>query len=91
MWDGFQGMDVAQARAAARQMDGGAAHVKSLVNQVTAMLNSVTWVGEDARRFRGDWDGTFQPQLKGALTALEQKAQELRWRADAQERKSTRT
>ena len=88
MSDGFQGMDVPQARAAAHQMDGGAAQVKNLVNQVTALLGSVTWTGEDARRFQQDWHGAFQPQLRGAMTVLEEKARELRERAEAQENKS---
>lgn len=81
----FMGMNVEQARGAAHQMDGGASAVQGLVDQITAMLGSVTWVGEDAKAFQADWNGSFRPQLGGAVQALRENARELSRRADAQE------
>lgn len=86
--ENFQGMDVDHARTAARQMDGGASQVQGIVGGITQMLASVTWEGEDAKRFRADWEGTFQPQLGGVTDALQTNATFLTRHADAQEQAS---
>jgi hypothetical protein len=82
---GMQGMDVEYAREAARQMDGGANAVAGLVQAISSLLDSVTWIGDDAKLFRADWDGSFMPQLGGVVDALTENAGVLNRRADAQE------
>lgn len=86
--ENFQGMDVEHARTTARQMDGGTGMVRGLVGGITQMLASVTWEGEDAQRFKADWEGTFLPQLNGVTDALQTNAAVLKRRADAQEQAS---
>jgi hypothetical protein len=81
----MQGMDVEYAREAARRMDGGASGVADLVQAISSLLSSVEWFGEDAKRFKADWDGSFMPQLGGVVDALTENAAVLNRRADAQE------
>lgn len=84
----FYGIDPEYSREASRRMDDGAASLRSMVGSVSAMLAQVTWVGGDAERFVGEWEGSLRPELAAATENLRENAAELSRRADMQEEAS---
>lgn len=84
----FYGIDPEYSREASRRMDDGAASLKSMVGSVSAMLAQVTWVGGDAERFVGEWEGSLRPELAAATENLRENAAELSRRADMQDEAS---
>ena len=53
---GLTGMDIAQVRALARQLDVEADDICREVTTMTARLRDVDWVGPDRDRFVGEWE-----------------------------------
>lgn len=84
----FHGIDPEYSRQASRRMDDGAASLKEMVGSISAMLSQVTWVGADAQRFAGEWDGSLRPELQAATQNLQENAAELARRAQMQEEAS---
>lgn len=81
----FWGLDPEYARDASGRMESSAVELGSMVNQISGLLQSVTWEGPGARRFTQDWSGAVAPDLRAATESLSQNAAELRRRADMQD------
>mgnify|MGYP001172732543 CR=1 FL=1 len=81
----FYGIDTTYARDSSRQMDANAQDLGAMVGNVSAMLDSVVWVGPAAKRFKQDWDGALRPELEAACHSLSENARELHRRADMQD------
>ena len=75
---GMLGMDPGQADAFAHRMSADALDVGTLIGQITQMVTDVSWFGDDAERFRQDWDGLLRPQLAAIAEVLNGQAQTLR-------------
>lgn len=81
----FYGIDTEYSRNTSQRMDTHAAEMKGMVNNVSAMLESVLWIGPAAHRFKGDWEGSMRPQIESAADSLHENATEMRRRADLQD------
>lgn len=85
MW----GADVAQLRTLAQQF--GKASDK-LLNQSTDLGSQINnnpfWKGQDAARFRSDWNGSHRALIQQAAFALKQESKKLLENADEQEKAS---
>lgn len=85
----FYGIDTQYSRDASRQMDSQASDLAGMVNDVSALVDSVLWLGPAAERFKQDWDGSLRPELQAATESLHENAAELRRRADLQDEVSS--
>ncbi len=81
----FYGIDTEYSRDASRRMDSQASDLKGMVDNVSALVESVLWLGPAANRFKQDWDGALRPELQQAAQSLHENAIELRRRADLQD------
>lgn len=81
----FYGIDTQATRQGAQQMQGSADDLGSMVNDISALLSEVLWIGPAAQRFKGEWDGSMRPQMQQASDSLHQNAAEMHRRADAQD------
>jgi uncharacterized protein YukE len=66
----FEGMDPDAVRAFAHQLTSDAEQIDNIINSLTGQLHGLHWVGNDATRFTGEWDGTYRPQLHAVSNAL---------------------
>lgn len=80
----FYGLDTSYAQDSSRRMEDSAQELGSMVNSVSAMLDSVVWIGPAAQRFKQDWDASLRPELQAATESLSSSAAELNYRADLQ-------
>lgn len=85
----FYGIDPEYSRDASRQMDSQAVQLKGAVDNMSALLEAVLWIGPAAERFKTDWDGSLRPELHNAADSLRDNAAELRRRADLQDEVSS--
>jgi len=81
----FYGIDTEYTRDTSHRMDTHADEMKGMIAGVSAMLDSVLWIGPAAQRFKGDWDGSMRPQIESAADSLHENAAEMRRRADLQD------
>ncbi|MBR7828538.1 WXG100 family type VII secretion target [Actinospica sp. MGRD01-02] len=84
----FEGMDPEAVRAFASQLSNDAEQIDNIINSLTGQLHGVQWVGADAARFRGEWDGTYRPQLHSVSNALRDAANVANSNAAQQEQAS---
>ncbi|GAY17820.1 WXG100 family type VII secretion target [Mycobacterium sp. shizuoka-1] len=83
----YNGADVDQLRTAAKQFDSVAGALEGVAKAVSSSINGPWW-GTDADRFRSQWTGTSQPNVRAAVSALRDGAVSLRRNADEQEKVS---
>lgn len=83
------GMDIQAARDLVRVMNSDSDTINQLTARLTQQLESTTWLGPDAQRFRGDWSGQYVPALQNVVRALQENALVLSQQADDQERASS--
>jgi uncharacterized protein YukE len=85
MW----GADVAELRTLAQQFGKAS---DTLLNQSTLLSNQINntpfWKGQDAARFRSDWNGSHRALLQKAASALKQESKKLLENANEQEKAS---
>lgn len=84
----MQGMDIAGVRALSKLMRAKADEIDSAAKQVSQKVNTVVWKGADAERYKGDWSGTYLPQLRQVVEALNKASQLAAKDADEQEKAS---
>lgn len=71
-------MEALHARFATSSME-----VADLTTRVEAAVQSTSWTGPAADRFRAQWEGEFRAALGGLRAALEDNAAFVRARLDA--------
>ncbi|MBT2532170.1 hypothetical protein J7E83_08515 [Arthrobacter sp. ISL-48] len=85
MW----GADVAQLRTLAQQLgkvsDSLLQQSSQLSNQIN---NNPSWKGQDAAKFRSDWNGTHRALIQQTASALKQQSKRLLENANEQEKAS---
>jgi uncharacterized protein YukE len=83
------GADVAELRTLAQQFGKAS---DTLLNQSTDLSNQInnnpSWKGQDAARFRSDWNGSHRALIQQAAFALKQESKKLLENADQQEKAS---
>lgn len=79
------GMDIAEVRNLASQLDHGAQTIEDIVSRLTYNLNATNWVGPDRERFVGEWQGAHVHHLLTVVQALQDAARKARMNADEQE------
>lgn len=84
----FEGMDPQAVRAFAGQLSSDADQIDNIINTLSSQLHGLQWVGADATRFNGDWDGTYRPQLHSVSNALRNAATVANSNASQQEEAS---
>jgi len=82
------GMDISQIRSMAKSMDGKADEIRRLVDQLTAEVDRVSWIGEDRDLFVGEWRQRHAGALRRVADNLDEAAGQARDHATAQERAS---
>lgn len=64
------GMNIDDVRQLSTQLSTASSDVHNIVNQLTAKLNSTTWVGPDQQRFSNDWNCQYVVALNNVAAAL---------------------
>lgn len=83
------GADVAQLRTLAQQFSKTADVLQQQSVQLSGQINnSPAWTGQDAQRFRSDWNGNHRTLLQKTAFALQQESKLLLTQADEQEKAS---
>ncbi len=83
------GMDVAGVRALSKLMLTKADEIDNAAKAITKQLNSIKWVGNDAQRFRNDWNGRLTANVRTVTDALRTAGKQASKDADEQERASS--
>lgn len=83
------GMDVAGVRQLSKLMLQKADEIDNASKAITKQLNSVKWVGNDAQRFRNDWNGRHTSALRNVTNDLRQAGKQAAKDADEQEKASS--
>lgn len=87
--NGFWGADAEALRTMGAVCARRAELLDELEGRLTAVIDTVEWVGEDAERFRADWSGSVRPGLQDRGLELRQQARRLAQHAEEQEAASS--
>ena len=68
--NGFEGVEMTNAKNAARQFDESAVALAGMTQRLERANHELVWVGESAKGFKDDWDGQFVGDLNRAITML---------------------
>jgi uncharacterized protein YukE len=79
------GADVEQLNQLAAQLNNKANDIQNVISQLTSAINSVEWKGNDANRFRSDWQSQYVGQLKTVVSALQTASQNAKRNAQEQQ------
>ena len=79
------GADVEQLNQLSAQLNNKANDIQNVISQLTSAINSVEWKGNDANRFRSDWQGQYVNQLKQVVSALQTASQNAKRNAQEQQ------
>ncbi|KAA1374680.1 hypothetical protein [Aeromicrobium fastidiosum] len=82
---GMVGMNVEEVRNLSRHMDSVATQIEQAARQITSLMSSTTWVGNDRTAFEGDWTGQHMTAISHVVTAVRQAGQVAGRNADDQE------
>lgn len=85
------GMDVADTRRLAGQLDRHAQVFTAACRDIGSTLTRAAWLGRDAETFRADWQQKLAPSLTQSAERLDALAEALRQQAQEQERASQAT
>lgn len=87
--NGFWGADAEALRTMGAFCARRAELLDELEGRLSAVIETVEWVGEDAERFRADWSGSVRPGLQDRGLELRQQARRLAQHAEEQEAASS--
>ena len=87
--NGFWGADAEALRTMGAVCARRAELLDELEGRLSAVIDTVEWVGEDAERFRADWSGNVRPGLQDRGLELRQQARRLAQHAEEQEAASS--
>lgn len=85
----FYGADVAQLRQLAKDMANGANRLNMLGQQLSGSIASSPWKGDDADRFRSDWNSSHARVLRAAADGIQTASKALLRNADDQDKTSS--
>lgn len=85
---GFYGGDTEQMRGQAQNCELGSQRIQELVQTLSAIVDTVTWVGPDAVALRALWHGTVKPGMIAQGDSIRAKGLELDHHATEQDRTS---
>lgn len=71
MSDTFQGADVEQLRAFAKDINGGSRRLNSIAMSLNGTLNGISWHGQDSDRFRRDWSSSHLRSIRAVAAELD--------------------
>ncbi|OBF29131.1 WXG100 family type VII secretion target [Mycobacterium sp. ACS4331] len=86
----FIGQDVEQVQRLATQLNSKAGDIENVISQLSSAVNSVEWKGQDAERFKSDWQSQHLPQLKKVVEALKNASQTAKRNAAEQQQTSSK-
>lgn len=81
----LKGMDIAQIRNLARQMEVEADAIRDEVHQLTSRLEAAPWRGNDREKFLQEWQGRHVKALMKVAAGLDQAARQATEHARQQE------
>lgn len=81
----FQGMDAAQIRALANEMNDEAGEIEVMITTLTARLEAAPWRGLDQQRFLDEWRTRHVAALRRVATGLQRAARQANEHARMQE------
>ncbi|WP_270408347.1 hypothetical protein [Brachybacterium paraconglomeratum] len=87
--NGFWGADAEALRTMGAVCARRAELLDELEGRLSAVIDTVEWMGEDAERFRADWAGSVRPGLQDRGLELRQQARRLAQHAEEQEAASS--
>lgn len=67
---GMVGMNVEEVRNLARQLDTAAQQFEQQARQLTSLLASTTWVGNDRSTFESDWQSNHLAAISNVVNAV---------------------
>ena len=67
----WRGMDTESVVALSTDLRDAGARVQELMARLEARLDDTEWIGQDAARFRDDWEGRLRAMLEQADAALD--------------------
>lgn len=85
---GQLGADVEALDRLAKKFDQEAQALTQAVSQITSQVQGAWWKGQDAERFKAEWNGQYAAQLRRVADALRQIGQIVRKQA-AQQRQTS--
>lgn len=85
----FYGADVAQLRQLAKDMANAANRLNHLGQQLGGSITSSPWKGDDAERFRSDWNSSHSTVLRAAADGIQTGSKALLRNADEQDKASS--
>lgn len=69
--------ELTELETLSRRLGSCSAEVADLMRALTTLINTTTWTGGAADRFRHAWETQFNPALRGLSTELVHAAQEV--------------
>lgn len=67
----FVGMEIEAVRNLARQLTQKAQEIEQIAGNLTKQLSGTRWEGDDARRFRSEWESNHVRALRTVASALQ--------------------
>lgn len=89
MAPGIYGADIDQLRALSKSLGQSGSHLLTTERQISSLVSSTAWKGNDGGNFRREWSGTLRPMLHKASQALSDASKMLLTQADEQQNAST--
>lgn len=89
MAPGLYGADIEQLRSLSKSMDRSGSRLMDTERQITSLVASIEWKGNDGGRFRREWSDTWRPMMRQTSQSLLDASKTLLTQADEQEQAST--
>jgi hypothetical protein len=89
MAPGIYGADVEQLRTLSKTMGLSGSSLLNTERQISSLVSSTAWKGNDGGQFRREWSGTLRPMLNKASQSLIDASKMLLTQADEQQNAST--
>lgn len=69
---GQLGADVEALDRLSKKFNEESEKIRQAVSQITSQVQGVWWKGQDAEKFKGEWNGQYKAQLTKVADALKQ-------------------
>lgn len=85
---GQLGADVEALDRLSKKFNQEAEAIRQAVSQITSQVQGVWWKGQDAEKFKGEWNGQYRAQLLKVADALKQVGEVVQKQAEQQRQTS---